>query len=387
MNVIPESFIREILKVATRPDMISFAGGLPNQELFPVTELAAAAEKVIGSDGKSIFQYNVTEGYMPLREMLADLETRKSGKLVTPEEILICSGSQQGLDLTGKVILNPNDKVLVEAPTYLGALQAFSAYQPEFRSIDLQSDGVDTDELKKLLTLYSPRMFYIIPEHQNPGSVTYSDEKRKAVAGILKNSDAIIVEDSAYRELSFNGESGISVRTLLPDNTIQLNSFSKIISPGLRLGWAVASAEIIRKMTVAKQASDLHSSIFTQRVLFQFLLDNNLENHLNKIRQFYKNQCDHMISLIKKYLPENVKYRTPSGGMFIWLELPEPVDSKQLLQECIKENLVFVPGGSFYLNEGDGKRFIRINFSASSAEAMERGMEILGRNIINLQRN
>ncbi len=377
MNHIPKSFIREILKVTSQPDVISFAGGLPNPLSFPSEQIREAALAVLTEDSKNVLQYAVSEGYLPLREYLANRYTEK-GIPIHPDEILITNGSQQGLDLCGKIFLNKNDKVLLEAPSYLGAIQAFSAYQPEFITVKLEGDGVDTAELSELLWEHDIKLFYGIPNFQNPTGISYSEEKRKKVAELLQQRSTIFIEDDPYGEIRFSGKSLSPIKKYLPDQTILLGSFSKIIAPGLRMGWIVAKKEIMEKLILAKQACDLHSNFLSQRIIYRMLLEYDLDNHIHAICQLYKNQKDYMIEMIKKYFPEEIHYTNPEGGMFIWLTLPSYMNANQLLEEASLLKVAYVPGQNFFVNK-ECKNTIRLNFSNSQTAETEEGIKRLGK--------
>jgi 2-aminoadipate transaminase len=385
MKIIPESFIREILKVSSKPEMISFAGGLPNPNFFPVEKIASAAEKVLHKDGAAALQYWVTEGYLPLRDYIAQWQSQKMGRYITAEEILLLSGSQQGLDLVGKLFINTRDKVLLEGPSYLGAIQAFSVYQPSFHHIKIYEGGPDTGEFNSMMKAIDPVLFYCVPNFQNPTGNTYDQYHREALAGTMQRAEGVWMEDNPYDEIYFEKNNLSDFYSLLPERTIQLGSFSKIISPGLRTGWALGPKEVIKKMAIAKQASDLHSNNLTQRIIYQFLLDNSLEDHLDAIRNFYKSQADFMITSMKQYFPERVKWIVPKGGMFIWVTLPEGMESNQLLQKAIEHNVLFVPGQNFYVGGEQGKNSFRMNFSNPSKEEITTGIKVLGNLIREMQ--
>ncbi|MDI6723655.1 MAG: PLP-dependent aminotransferase family protein [Methanobacterium sp.] len=381
MNNVHKSFIREILKVTEEPDIISFAGGLPNPKSFPVKEIEEAVSKVLSQNGNEILQYSTTEGYLQLREYIAERYSKK-GLKVNADEILITNGSQQGIDLVGKVFLNKGDKVLVESPTYLAAIQSFGLFEPEFKSVPLLEDGVDITALQKTFDENKIKLFYSVTNFQNPTGITYSKEKRQEVAEILKNEDTIFVEDNPYGEIRFLGEDIPPVKSYLEDGVL-FGSFSKIVSPGMRLGWIVANEEIMEKIIIAKQASDLHSNYFTQRVVYQYLIDNNVDEHIEKIKKMYRNQRNLMISMIKEHFPENVKYTEPEGGMFLWVTLPEDLSSLDLFDLAIKENVAFVPGNAFFA-DGSGENTLRLNFSNSDEEKIEEGIKRLGKAIYGL---
>ena len=379
MKSVHKSFIREILKVTEDSSIISFAGGLPNPKSFPVKEIKKAASKVLSENGEEALQYSTTEGYRPLREYIAKRYS-KDGLKVDADEILITNGSQQGIDLIGKVFLNKGDKVLVESPTYLAAIQSFGLYEPQFESVPLLEDGVDTAALEETLSEQKIKLFYSVTNFQNPTGITYSKQKRQEVANILNNHDTIFIEDNPYGEIRFLGEDIPPVNAYL-ENSILFGSFSKIVSPGMRLGWIVANEEIMEKIIIAKQASDLHSNYFTQRVVYQYLIDNKIDKHIEKIKEMYRNQRNLMVSMIEKYFPENVEYTKPEGGMFLWVTLPEGLSSMELFELAINENVAFVPGQAFYV-DGSGTNSLRLNFSNSNEEQIEEGIKRLG-NAIN----
>jgi 2-aminoadipate transaminase len=371
-----KSFIREILKVTQQPEIISFAGGLPDPALFPSEELAAAAGKVMSDDAVNVLQYSTTEGYLPLREFIAQRYLEKNGLKISPSEILITNGSQQSLDLIGKVFLNKGDRVVIESPGYLGAIQSFSIFEPQFQEIPLLDDGIDVDLLDKTLDECDAKFFYTVPTFQNPSGITYSKEKREAVANILEKHGVVCVEDNAYGELRFAGEEVPTIRNYL-DNTILMGSFSKIIAPGLRLGWICANKDIMEKLLVVKQAADLHSNYLSQRIICQYLMDSDVDSHIAKIKDVYGSRRDHMINMMARYFPENIIYTKPEGGMFVWVTLPESVSSMDLFNLAIKKNVAFVPGSPFYITEGAGDNTLRLNFSNSNQSEIEDGIKRL----------
>jgi len=372
-----KSFIREILKASQKPDMISFAGGLPNPISFPVDEISAATQKVLKEDGKATLQYSSTEGYLPLREYIAKRYKDRMDIDVSPDEILITNGSQQGLDLIGKIFLNKDDKVIIERPGYLGAIQSLAIFEPEMLEVSMDDNGVKTDELEEMITKHSPKLFYCVPNFQNPSGITYSDETRKKVANIINNSNTILVEDDPYGELRFMGEHKVSIKKYIDDNMIMLGSFSKIVSPGMRMGWICAKADIMDKILTAKQAADLHSNHFSQRVLYQYLKDNDISKHIEKIKKLYKSQRECMVSMIKSSFPDCVKITEPEGGMFIWVELPKGLSAMELFERAYDKNVAFVPGTPFYAVTTDDNT-LRLNYSNSNNESIEKGIKILG---------
>lgn len=378
MKNIPESFIREILKVSSRPEMISFAGGLPNPDFFPVEKIAAAAEKVLSRDGTLALQYWITEGYLPLRDYIAQWQSRKAGRQISPEDILILNGSQQGIDLSAKLFLNLSSHVLLEGPSYLGAIQSMSAYQPIFHHIPVDEGGPDPDLFLSELKRVHPALFYCIPNFQNPTGNTYDLAHRNALAAIGNNHEMTWIEDNPYGEIFFEQQDLPDFFGMMPDKTISLGSFSKIISPGMRMGWAMGPNEMIKKMAIVKQACDLHSNHLMQRIVYQFLVDNPLENHLNSIRLFYKEQAETMQTCMRQFFPSSVRWIKPRGGMFIWVTLPDGLDANVLLQKAVEQCVLFVPGNNFYVGGSQGNNTLRMNFSNPSKDDIHKGIQILG---------
>lgn len=371
------SFIREILKVTGDPEIISFAGGLPNPESFPVREIAAAAAKVLAESGTDALQYSTTEGHLPLRQWIADRYRQRFGMKVNPNEILITNGSQQGLDLIAKVFLNEGDKVLLESPSYLGMIQAFSMFQPEYVTVQLEEDGPDLAQMKQLLNQHSIKLFYAIPNFQNPSGVSYSLAKRKGLADLINQNQLIMVEDDPYGELRFLGEDLPPVHQFINKNAILLGTFSKVVSPGMRMGWIYAPEEIMEKLITLKQGTDLHSNYFTQCILHQFLIDNDLEPHIAKIKDLYGRQRKKMVEMIQQYFPEEVQFTKPEGGMFLWVTLPEGFSALELFETAIREKVAFVPGDAFYVSR-KGVNTMRLNFSNSDETKIEVGIKRLG---------
>jgi len=373
-----KSFIREILKVTQDSNVISFAGGLPNPKLYPVKEFADACQKVLLQDGENVLQYSTTEGYLPLREFITERYFVKKGLHASPDEILITNGSQQCLDLVGKVFLNKGDRMIIERPGYLGAIQAFSIFEPEFIPIPLLEDGIDTDLFENALKAGRTKLYHTVINFQNPSGVTYSRQKREKIAGIIKNHDIVLIEDNPYGELGFMGEDLPSMKNYLPDGTVVLGSFSKVVTPGLRLGWICAVPDVMEKLIVAKQSSDLHSNYLSQRAVYQYLIDNDIDEHILNIRKVYKKQRDLMVTMIEKHFPEEIKCTKPEGGMFLWVTLPESISSLDLFKLATKENVAFVPGKAFYV-DGGGNNTLRLNFSNSNEEKIEEGIKRLAK--------
>lgn len=383
MNHVPRSFIRDILEVAERPEVISFAGGLPNPSLFPIQGIEEACSRVLRRDGENALQYAQTQGYAPLRTWIAERYQRK-GLQTGPDEILITNGSQQAIDLVGKVLIDEGDSVIVEKPGYLGAIQALSMYRPQFHPIPMRDDGADVDALKETYSKNRIKLYYAVTNFQNPSGITYSETVRRQIADLVDRNDTLFVEDNPYGELRFMGDDVPSVRTFCPERSLLFGSFSKIVVPSFRLGWVCAPKTIIDKMIVAKQAADLHTNSFLQRVIHSFLIHNSIDDHIQAIRTVYKKQRDAMVASIEKYFPSNVACTRPEGGMFLWATLPEGMSSMNLFNDAIKENVAFVPGFPFYV-DGGGQNTLRLNYSNVNEATIEEGVRRLA-NVIAAQK-
>ena len=380
----PKSFIREILKVTEDPRIISFAGGLPNPELIDVAGIDRATKTVLATDGRVALQYSTTEGYRPLREYIAARYKKRLGLTISPDEILITNGSQQCLDLIGKVFIDAGSHVAIEKPGYLGAIQAFSLYEPQFHPVLLHNDGPDPVQLAHELKSNQIRLFYGVPNSQNPSGVTYSEERRKEIAEVLAPYDTIFVEDDAYGELNFEGISYSSMRRFLSDRTIITGSFSKILAPGMRMGWVVAPPTIMEQLVVAKQASDLHSNYLSQRIAYEYLSHEDIDAKIAVIREKYRAHGNLMAGLVKELMPATVTCTIPKGGMFVWVTLPDGISSLEVFDNAIKEQVAVLPGTPFY-TDGGGTNTLRLNFSNSTPEKIRVGMERLAHVIRNLE--
>jgi 2-aminoadipate transaminase len=372
---VPRSFIREILKVTSDTSVISFAGGLPNKDLFPAAELKQAATKVFDTFGADVLQYGSSEGHPGLRQMIAD-RYRLRGLTVSLESVLITNGSQQALDLLGKIMINEGDGLVIEEPGYLGAIQAFSIFRPSFRPVPLTEDGMDINALKSVLPC-KPKMMYVVPNFQNPSGLSYSLENRRSVAALIDGTSVLLVEDDPYGDLRYVGSPEPSFKSLIPDNTVLLGSFSKTVVPGFRLGWIVADKEIMEKLVIAKQAADLHTSQLTQFIVYQYLADNDLDAHVSKIRSAYGAQLATMLAAIESQFPENVWHTDPQGGMFVWAGLPAQFSSRDLLERSMRDGVVFVPGDPFYIGRGEVNT-MRLNFTCADNETINEGTRRLG---------
>ncbi|MGB7537366.1 MAG: PLP-dependent aminotransferase family protein [Anaerolineales bacterium] len=383
------SVIREILKITARPDVISFAGGLPAPEIFPVKEFTEACDIVLKEKPAEALQYGITEGYLPLREFLAR-KTARDGVAVDTENAMITTGSQQALDLIGKIFINPGDKILVESPTYLGALQAWSAYGAEYIAVPADEDGMRTDGLEAALRA-GPKLIYVLPNFQNPTGVTLSLARRKRLIELADKYGVPIVEDDPYGALRFEGEHIPSVITLdaqmrgmcagcYSGNVIYLSTFSKILAPGLRLAWVVAPPQVIFRMAQAKQGSDLHTATFTQMVAYQVAYDGFLDRHLDVIRSVYHRRRDIMLDSMKSTFPDGVVWTRPQGGLFLWVTLPDYMDAAKILPSAVENKVAFVPGSPFY-PAGGGENTLRLNYSNATDDGIREGMSRLGKTL------
>ena len=374
-TAIKSSVIREILKVTARPEVISFAGGLPSDASFPVPQLKAAFEKVLNEAPQAALQYSTTDGYAPLREWVA-AEKSKLGANITPDQVIIVSGSQQALDLIGKVFINEGDKVLVETPTYLGALQAFELFFPKFISVASDENGLDASQLTSE-QIDGAKFLYALPNFQNPTGRLMTEERRQALVAKAREHNLLVVEDDPYGELWYTAAPPPSLLTRMPERVIQMGSFSKILAPGLRLGYIVAPVEIARKFEQVKQATDLHTATLTQRAVYEVVKDGFLNEHIPNIRKLYHAQAQAMLSALDEYMPKSVTWNQPAGGMFLWMQLPEGMDSEAMLKKALEQNVAYVPGVPFYANE-PARNTMRLAFVTVPEERIRAGIKVLG---------
>lgn len=374
----PSSFIREILKLSSQPEIISFAGGLPDPDMFPHKQLAEASAKIFQHQHASILQYSHTEGDIKLREWIANRYHDKHGLNISAEDILITTGSQQALDLLGKCLIDAGDDILIEQPSYLGAIQAFSIYQPNFLTVKLNKNGVDTGDLAQHLSSHQPKLFYCVPEFQNPSGISHSSENRQQVATLLSKRDTLLIEDNPYGDLHFNEISPPSYYQMIPEQTVLLGSFSKTLAPSLRLGWVVAPKWLMKKLIIAKQSTDLHSSNLLQAMVYQYLINNNFDQHVAKTSRHYQHQMMIMRKAIETHFPKSVVMTYPNGGMFLWCSMPDGNCSMQLFEQAIQHGVAFVPGTSFTIN-GQHSPSFRLNFTNSREEAIWEGISRLGK--------
>ncbi|MBE3557981.1 MAG: PLP-dependent aminotransferase family protein [Ktedonobacteraceae bacterium] len=390
MQRVKASAIRELLKVTEMPGTISFAGGLPAPEIFPVEQIAEVTQRVLRTSGQQALQYSTTEGYRPLRELLVQ-HAQQQGLHVSIDNILIVSGSQQGLDLLAKILVDPADRLLVESPTYMGALQAFNAYEPEYIAVPSDEQGIITDLLEEALQKH-PRFIYALPNFQNPTGVTFSLERRQQLVEMAGRYGVPILEDDPYAQLRFEGEPLPSSLTLENErqgqmgqrdqlyhgNVIQLNTFSKTLTPGLRLGWIVAPTEVIGKLVQVKQGADLHTATFNQMIAYEIARAGFLEEHIPIIRQTYRQRRDAMLAAMEEYFPAEVHWTRPQGGMFLWVTVPEGLDTTEMLKDALEYQVAFVPGASFHPC-GGGTNTMRLSYSAAAPQQIEEGISRLGR--------
>jgi len=380
------SAIRELLKLTEQPDIISFAGGLPAPEVFPIDEFKEACIRVLSQYGAKSLQYGTTEGIIELREMIAR-HTARFGIEITPDNILITTGSQQALDLLGKILINPGDRILVESPTYLGALQAWSAYGAEYVTVPMDEYGMITDELEAALRS-GPKFIYVLPNFQNPSGVTLTLERRKKLIELADRYGVPIFEDDPYGQLRYEGKHLPTIIYLdgvfrnnsdacYRGNVIYTSTFSKILAPGIRLAWVIAPPEVIRLMVQAKQGADLHTSTFNQFVAHEVSKGGFLDSHIEKIIDVYKSRLNYMMAGMDGYFPPGVDWTHPEGGLFTWVKLPENINAADVLKVAIEKKVAFVPGSPFFPG-GGGHNTFRLNFSNANPEKINLGISRLG---------
>jgi 2-aminoadipate transaminase len=378
MSRMHASAVRELLKVAERPDVLSFAGGLPAPELFPVEAIAQAHATVLAKEAGAALQYSSTEGFAPLREWLQARLARR-GIHAGLDQIIITSGSQQGIDLAGRVLLDPGDRVAIETPSYLAALQAFGGSEAAFVSLDSDNDGMDVDALEGAQQQGPLRLIYAVPEFHNPKGTTLSGARRERLMAFAHRHGVPVLEDDPYGELRFRGTPSAPLASMdAAGLVIHLGTFSKTLAPGMRLGWIVASKEIIRAITIAKQAADLHSSTLSQRVTMELLRIFDYDAHLKDIRRVYGERCVAMLSALERHMPAGTRWTNPDGGLFIWAQLPGGLRGEDLLEDALKEKVAFVPGSAFYADH-PRHDFIRLNYSNRPPQLIEEGIARIAR--------
>jgi 2-aminoadipate transaminase len=378
-----KSVIRELLKVAQDPEIISFAGGLPNPKSFPIDELIDITTKILKNNGSAALQYGTTQGFDELRKRIAERSSKDGIKNISEENIIIMNGSQQALDTIGKLFLNPGDTAIVGLPTYLGGINAFKSYESYLEGIPLDKDGMIVDIVDdRIIDLQKkdivPKFIYVVPTFQNPSGVVMSEKRRKQLIDIANNYDLIIIEDDPYGKLAYDINHVKPIKSFDDDDrVIYISTFSKILSPGFRLAWTVASDELTRKMIICKQALDLCTNTFTQFIANEFLRQGSLDLHIMKICEMYKPKRDIMMKSINQYFPEGYSCNKPRGGMFTWVTFPEEIDTEIMFLDAIKHKVAYVHGKAFHV-DGGGAQSLRLNFSYSSNDKIEEGIKRLG---------
>ncbi len=376
MSRMKTSAVREILKVAERPDILSFAGGLPAPELFPVEAIAQAHAEVFAHEGPAAMQYSTTEGYGPLREWIC-AHMAQRGLRATVDQVLITAGSQQGIDLVAKVMLDAGDVVVVENPSYLAALQNFAGYEARIEVVGSDDQGMRVEELEALATRCKPRLIYIVPNFHNPKGTTLSLERRHALVRFAQRHRVLILEDNPYGELRFRGQALPSLASLDDAGVVvQLGTFSKTLAPGLRIGWAVGSKDITRALTIVKQSTDLHTATLAQRATARLLAKFDYDAHLTRLRATYGERCQAMLDALEAHMPEGTRWTNPDGGMFLWAELPRGLRGEDILPRAIEQRVAFVPGSPFFA-ANPRSECIRLNFSNRPPEMIDEGMRRL----------
>jgi 2-aminoadipate transaminase len=368
------SAIREILKVTERPEVISFAGGLPSPATFPAHEMRAAAERILRDAPALALQYSATEGYLPLREWIAARHSTHSAQ-IRPSQVLMTTGSQQALDLLGKVLIDEGSPVLVETPTYLGALQSFSLYGPRYVQVPTDDSGLIPEALTPALTA-GARLLYAQPNFQNPTGRRLPLARRRALAALAQQAPFPVVEDDPYGALDYAGAPLPTLLSMAPERIVHLGSFSKVLAPGLRVGYMIVPEALHFKLVQAKQATDLHTPTLTQRIVHEVVKDGFLDTHIPTIRALYRSQCDAMLASLERHMPDGVSWSQPEGGMFIWVSLPDAIDTMKLLDEAVKQNVAFVPGESFFASSAQ-HNMMRLSFVTVPPAKIEEGIATL----------
>lgn len=378
MDGMKASDIRELLKLTTRPEIISFAGGLPAPELFPVEDIKAATDAVMDEQGRAALQYGQTEGYLPLRQKIVERMAAKNAIQTTPDNIILTAGSQQGLDYCGKLFLNPGDVVVMESPSYLGAINAFQAYEPNFVEVPTDDDGMIMEELDKVLaTTENVKLIYVIPDFQNPSGRTWPLERRKKFLEIINKYGVPAIEDNPYGELRFKGEYQPALKSMDTEGLIiYMGTFSKIMAPGYRIGWTCANEEIIEKLNLIAQAAALQTSTIAPMIIAKYMDMFDLDAHVDKIRETYKHRCQLMINTMKETFPPEAKFTDPDGGLFTWVELPDYVNTRDLAAKALDMGVAFVPGSGFYPNGGNNC-CMRLNYSCMPDDRIVEGVKRL----------
>jgi 2-aminoadipate transaminase len=377
------SAIRELLKLTQKPDIISFAGGLPAPDFFPIREVEEACRYILREDGAEALQYSTTEGYPPLKEFLCN-SMHKYGVPAVQENVLLTNGSQQALDLIGKILIDPGDYVLTSRPTYLGAIQAWNAYQARYHTVDLDDQGMIVDEIEHAYDKAvadsgrPPRFIYVLPNFHNPAGTTLSQERREQLAETAERLNLPVVEDDPYGQLRYEGEDLPPICTYIPQRTIYLGTFSKTLAPGLRLGWIVCPEALMSRFVQAKQGADLHTGTFAQYVANDICQRGFLKQHVKRLCEVYKERRDTMLDALAELWPDECCWTRPQGGLFLWAQVPKGIDTTEFLKQALEEKVAYVPGVSFYPNGDGGFDAMRLNFSYASSDAIVEGIRRLG---------
>jgi len=375
---VKSSVIREILKITERPDIISFAGGLPAPELFPVEEIKKACIKVLDESGSKALQYSLTMGHLPLRRAIAERISKRDGIKVTEENIVITGGSQQGLDIMGKLFLDSTSTLIIEKPSYLGAIQAFNSYRPTYITVGMDNEGMLLDEMEEDIKKHKPRFIYAVANFQNPSGITMSLKRRKRLVELSKEFYTPIVDDNPYGEIRYQGKDLPSLKSLGGDNVIELGTCSKIISPGLRIGWIVGPADVMLMIEKLKQGIDLHTNTFAQYVVYEYIKTGQLDEHITKIKKAYGERIKVMLEALETYFTKEIKWTKPEGGLFLWVELPQGNSATDILPKAVAQKVAYVPGKPFFVDES-GDNTLRLNFSNATPEMIVEGIKRLGK--------
>ncbi len=374
------SAVREIFKVAGQPDVISFAGGLPAPESFPVADIKAICNDILDQEPITALQYGISEGYAPLKQLVLDRMKKQEGIGTENDDIIIVSGSQQGADLTAKVLLNEGDGVICEEPSFIGCLNTFRTYNAKLYGVPMRTDGMDLDILEDTLKKNpNIKLIYTIPTFQNPSGITSSLAVRQGMLRLAQKYNVVILEDNPYGELRFSGDKIPTIKSMdTTGNVIYLGSFSKVFSPGLRLAYLILDKGVMEKIVVGKQATDVHTNVFSQMIAARYLRDYDIDSAIQKSCELYKHRCGLMLSCMDRCFPDNVSYTRPDGGIFIWATMPEGTNSGELMLEAVKRKVAFVPGNAFMTDVDAPSHCFRLNYSTMSDEKIEKGIQILG---------
>ncbi len=368
--------IREILKVVSQPGMVSLAGGIPSPDSFPMDKMRELTERVMEKYQSTAFQYDLTEGFIPLRKALVPYLQQRNIQ-ASVEQIAIQSGSQGVLDALGKVLISPGDKIAVEAPTYLGAIQAFRPYEPQFIRMDMDDDGLVPESLEEVLKSHTIKFIYTVPTFQNPTGRSTTAERRKQIAEIVQKYDALLVEDDPYSALRYHGDVLPAIKTFAPDNVVYITTLSKVLAPGLRIGICVAPELIQKWLVIVKQGVDLHTSTFSQALATEYIAGGYLAQQLPKITRLYRPKQEAMLNALEKYFPDNFTWSKPEGGMFLWAEGSKGLDMEQIYWKAVEKKVAYVPGKFFFTQKGEGNSTMRLNFTMSDEATIDSAIKTL----------